>query len=244
MDHEIRRFEQIDSTNALLKKLAGEADNGLTLWADSQTAGRGRLDRKWVSAAGEGAWFSVLVKDERLSRDNAAGLVFVCALAAAGALRQLTGRTDIGIKWPNDIVLNGKKLAGILCECGLEGEKPVWCVCGVGINLTQERFDDSLPWAGSVKSETGIACAPRDVIEAFLAAFDRETERLLSQGTAPILKDIAGLSATLGKTVRAGDITGTAAGFLPDGSLRIQTAEGETVVHAGDVSVRGLYGYV
>lgn len=246
--HRIIYYERTDSTNRRLKLLAPEAENGLTIIADEQTDGRGRLDRKWLSGPGEGAWFSVLVKDSRLSGENAAGMVFVCALAAARALRKLTGREEILVKWPNDIVMNGKKLAGILCESGFEGNRPAWIVCGIGINLCQTSFDPSIPWAGSVLSETGLRIDRNETVHAFLEEFDIAIRQYLESGPASVLKELEPLSATLGRRVRAqGEqmtVSGTAVGFAEDGSLLIDTGHGLETVRVGDVSVRGIMGYV
>ncbi len=244
--HQILRYESTDSTNLRLKEMADEAENGLVALAAEQTLGRGRLSRSWVSRKGEGAWFSILVKDARLTNDNAAGLVFVCALAGAKSLKRLTG-ADISIKWPNDLVRNGKKLAGILCESGFEGDVLKWTVCGIGINLTTLTFPKELPWAGSVQGETGVALQADEVVDAFLEDFDSALEMLLTGGLAAVITAIRPLSATLGKRVMATSegrsLTGEALELLPDGALLLKTEDGLMPLRVGDVSVRGIMGY-
>ncbi len=245
--HEIVRLETVGSTNEYLKSLAKTARGGLVALAEEQTGGKGRLGRSWLSLKGQGAWFSVLVKDGRLCAENAAGLVFVCALACAKSLRRLCASNDILVKWPNDIVLHGKKLCGILCESGFDGEKLCYSICGIGINLLSEHFPGELPWATSVLAETGLKLDPLSVTEAFLAEFDILSEKLYNIGLAEILDELRPVSATLGKTVCAsgpdGTVTGLASDFAPDGALLIRTREGVQRVNVGDVSVRGVMGY-
>ena len=241
-------LEETDSTNAYVKRLADEKENGYTALARLQTAGRGRFNRKWLSGRDEGACFSVLVKDSRLSAETAPPMVFVCALAAARALTKLTGCGDIRIKWPNDLVLHGKKLCGILCESAFAGDRIAWTVCGIGINLTQTAFPADLPHASSVKKETGVTLTPVQTVNAFLEEFDLLTEVLFTRGLQPVLDEIVPLSATLGQTVRAENgeisVTGQAVRFEQDGSLVVAANGEEQRVRVGDVSVRGIMGYV
>ncbi|MBR4234660.1 MAG: biotin--[Clostridia bacterium] len=246
--HEIIHYSTVDSTNRVLKELAAAAQDGTVVLADAQTAGRGRLGRSWNSARGEGAYLSVLVKDTRITGGSVSALVFVCALACARALVTLSGAPDIMIKWPNDIVLHGKKLAGILCESGFENGSPVWTVCGIGINLTQDSFPPELPWAASVKSETGRVLTPRDAADAVLGEFDAALETLLTKGSAALLGELKPFSATLGREVRAEgegiSVSGKAIDIAPDGSLIVRTDDGLRTLRAGEVSVRGIMGYI
>ena len=246
--HEIIRYKTIDSTNTRLKLIADEAPDGLVAIAEEQTGGRGRFDRKWESEPQDGAWFSVLVKNKKLNNENAAGLVFVCALAVCRALRRLTGSRDFLIKWPNDIVIHGKKVTGILCESGFVGAKIGWSVCGIGINLNQEAFGEALPHASSVFLETGIKIQPEEALKATLDEFDEILTEYFDKGLAPILALITPFSATLGKTVRIlngeRDFIGEATGFDTDGALIVYEDGVMRRVCVGDVSVRGIMGYV
>lgn len=240
-------LDSVDSTNDRLKQIADDSPNGTAVIAACQTAGRGRLGRNWLSRPGEGAWFSVLVKDERLTSVNAGGLVFCCALAAADVLRTICGQ-KILIKWPNDLILNGKKLCGILCESGYDGDTLRWAVCGIGINLNAESFPPELPFATSLLIETGLVTDSRQVALDTLARFDAYTEILYNDGQEKLVSMVAPVSATLGREVRAvssaAELVGTAEALLPDGSLLISTAHGKVSVRSGEVNVRGLYGYV
>lgn len=247
-DDRVEILESVDSTNAYMKRLAQDKPNGSAVLARLQTAGRGRFDRRWSSGKDEGACFSVLVKDPRLTAETAPGLVFVCALSAVKALTKRTGCTDIRIKWPNDIVLNGKKLGGILCESAFSGGSLAWSVCGIGINLLTEAFPADLPHATSVKKETGVNLTPEETVNAFLSEFDILTGVLFTQGLQPVLNQIVPLSATLGNTVRAENgetaVTGQAVRFERDGSLVLDVNGKEQIIRVGDVSVRGIMGYV
>ena len=241
-------LDEIDSTNAYLKRIADDRPNGSAVLARMQSAGRGRFDRKWVSGKDEGACFSVLVKDERLTAETAPSLVFVCALAVARALKRMTGNDEFRVKWPNDIVLNGKKLCGILCESAFAGDKIAWTVCGIGINLLTEDFPPELPYASSVFTETGVKLTPRETVNAFIEEFDTLAEVLFTRGLQPILDEITPVSAALGKMIRVenGDmsVTGQAVRFDKDGSLVVAVNGEEKLIRVGDVSVRGIMGYV
>ena len=232
MKNNIIHLEQIDSTNAELKRRAAQgAADGTVVWADEQTAGRGRLNRSWLSEKSKGALFSLLL------RGRSEGLVFRCALAAAQVLRDLTG-ADILVKWPNDIVLHGKKLAGILCEAAIMGDDEVWMIAGIGVNLLETHFPEDLPWAGSVLSETGLKLDAYEFIVKWLTAFNE----IQSMSIGEVLNSLIPISATIGNRVRAGEIEGMAEGFDADGSLIIRAEDGVHKIIVGDVSVRGIMG--
>ena len=245
--HKIIHLSSVDSTNEYLKRISASAQSGLTVWADEQTMGKGRLNRHWVSEKGDGAWFSLIVKDSRLTPETATSLVFVCALAAAQSLMSLSANHDICIKWPNDLVLHGKKLVGILCESGFDGEKLSYIICGIGINLNAKHFPSELPWATSLYLETGKRLEAETVIEAFLKEFDALLEMLLTKGLNSILERIKPLSATIGRTVCAvkGEekLVGQAVDFDERGALVIENEDGRHFIEVGDVSVRGVMGY-
>lgn len=234
MTHTIICLDEVDSTNNVIKQMAEEgAPDGLVVRAELQTAGRGRLERRWVAEKGENATFSILI------RKGVDGLVFRAALAAARAVKALTG-ADTLVKWPNDIVLNGKKIAGILCECAMSEGEIEYMVVGVGVNLNTQHYPADLPYAGSVLMETGIRLSADAFVNEFLSHFDESLDLTLET----VLSEISRISATLGRRVRAGDVTGIAEHFEPDGSLVIHSEKGYHTIVVGDVSVRGLYGYV
>ena len=247
--HPIHFLETVDSTNLALKRMAVEgAPNGTVVSAREQTAGRGRFDRKWISRPDCGAWFSLLVRpQESVPAEKASGLVFLAALAMANALNAET-KGGITVKWPNDLIAGGKKIAGILCEMCAADSLLSWAVLGIGVNLTGNDFPPELPWAASLESQFSVRLKPSFVIEHFLDAFDALYPVWLQKGLAPILDAIVPISATLQSEVSASlfdgsTLRGTATRFAEDGSLVIESGGREHILRAGDVSVRGVMGY-
>ncbi len=246
--HVVYIYEKTDSTNARMKLLAEDgAAHGCVALAREQTRGRGRMNREWLSRPGAGAWFTVLTRPTDMKAEHAHGLVFVSALALTRALMKLTG-ADIRVKWPNDIVLNGKKLAGIMCEMRADGDFTAWAIAGLGVNLADSGFPDELPNASSVERETGARISAETLLDAFLAEFDVLYGEWLANGLPAILNEIKPLSATLGRSVRVFNngeaIEGKAVAFSESGELIIRNQSGEISVMAGDVSVRSASGYV
>lgn len=244
----VYHYAVCDSTNIRLKEIAETASDNTVCLSDSQTSGRGRKDRSWLSRPGAGAWFSCLVKpDNDIPAYTASGLVFVAALSVAKTLKQLTN-ADIKIKWPNDIVLNGRKLCGIMCEMRARDMNLDYAVLGIGVNLLGTDFPPDLPYAASVQKETGMKISPMEFLSAFFKFYRQDREKFEEYGLSSILREIKPLSATLHNKVQAISdteiIEGTAKDITDDGSLIIETAFGERTFIAGDVSVRGIMGYV
>ena len=244
-------YTQTDSTNTRLKRLAmfGAAHGTLAV-AETQTAGRGRFDRKWLSRPGMGAWFSMLVRpdENELSAEKTPGLVFVAALAMAEALNA-AAPDSVRVKWPNDLVIHGKKICGIMCEMNAANGFLSWAVVGIGVNLIGRDFPPELPWAGSFESETDVRLAPTDVISAFVKRFDDWYLTWKTHGLSPVLSALSGISATLSKRVRVTDADGrqtegTALRFAENGALVVDVDGKERTFLAGDVSVRGMMDYV
>ena len=131
-------YPSVDSTNAVAKRLALAGEGECAVTAAEQTAGRGRLARSWQSPAGEGLWVSLLLRPQKHPRGSSAGgAVFVAALAMAEAL---CAYGPAKIKWPNDLVMGGKKICGMLAEAGFREGKCDWLVLGAGVNLLQTGF--------------------------------------------------------------------------------------------------------
>ncbi len=244
--HRIIFYDQTDSTNLRLRELADTLESGTVAIAGSQTAGRGRMGRHWLSRKGEGAWFSILLKDTRIDSDNVGGLVFVCALAGAETIRALSG-ADVRIKWPNDPVVDGKKICGILCESEFEGNTLKYSICGIGINLNGTEFPPELPWATSVRMSTGVTLGTEDVISGFLDRFDHYSETLCSGCISQITDRVRTISATLGQKVRAQnemtEFVGTAVDLTDDGALIVEADGTRHILRSGEISVRGIMGY-
>lgn len=231
-------FDEIDSTNAEAKRRAraGFAGNVLLI-AETQTAGRGRMDRKWESPRGAGLWMTQLFRAPNRSPE---GAVFVSALALVRALRVETGG-DFLIKWPNDIVINGKKVCGMLAECGFDADG-AWIALGSGLNLRAGALE--LPHAISVEQATGRLIARDEILPAYLTEFNTLRGAWAADGLATIIEQLRPLSATLGCEVLVSGERAQAVDIDIDGALIIMKDNRQRRVVAGDVSVRGLAGYV
>ncbi len=237
------------STNTLAKRLGEQdAENGTVVVAERQTAGRGRRGNTWVSPDGN-CYFSVLLRPE-LRTEQAASVTLVAALALAQAVREASG-LDAGIKWPNDIVVDGRKLCGILTESSMEPEYINYIVVGIGINVNQEEFPEELQdKATSIFLASGVRQNRAKLLGGFLGRFEALYEVFLETGDLRGLREeYNSLLVNCGKEVR---IIGKeqeermlAVGIDDSGRLIVEHGNGqrETVL-AGEVSVRGLYGYV
>lgn len=245
-------LEEVDSTNLRAKQLAAEgAADGTVVVADRQTAGRGRLGRSFQSPGGRGIYLTALLRPalppERLSPVTAMAGVAVCR-----AVERICGASP-GLKWPNDPVLEGKKLCGILTELSLEGEtgRVQDLVLGIGINVSQ-RPEDFTPEVREIATSLAQALGRPVSRPALAAEVIREIDRLygtLAAGeTAPYLAEYRRRCVNLGRTVRllgpGGGETAEALDIDGDFGLVVRTADGGIrTVRSGEVSVRGLYGY-
>ena len=235
----------LDSTNSELLRRPPPATGVAVLLAERQTAGRGRLGRAWASPLGAQVCLS-LRRGFAGGLARLGGLSLVAGVAVAEALRGL-GFAQAGLKWPNDLVADGRKLAGLLVEGGGEHGGPVQAVIGIGINVRLPATTAAAigqPWtdlatlagADPPPARTAVATAVLAALVPALDAFDRD-------GLAPFLPRYAALDVLAGREVRvtsAGNevASGRAAGLAADGGLRVATAAGERIFHAGEVSVR------
>lgn len=242
-------YEEIDSTNLESRRLILQGHGqGTVIVAEQQTAGRGRLGRHWESPSGTGIWFSVIL-EPGVSLQQTSSYSFVMAVAVAEGIRQATG-LEAQVKWPNDVLLQGKKVCGILLELVAEMSQVHQLIAGIGINANQQLADFpeevqqkaiSLAVAvGHPVQRTSILCAVLQKIEENCLLLER-------QGFDAIREKWLSLSCVIGKEVqivRQGDaiLTGTAIGLGHDGSLQVQTAQGVEQVVAGDVSLRAADG--
>ena len=240
----ILRFDTLDSTNAEAKRRAREGERARTLiTARKQTAGRGRMDRKWESPADAGLWMTQLFAPENVHARDAGGAVFISAAALAETLRKLTG-AEVMVKWPNDLVLGGKKICGMLAECGFEGEMCGWIALGSGLNLREGALSPELKYASSIQQATGMLLAPEEILAEYLPVFDSLEHLWETEGLSPVLERIRPISATLGREVRVNGEHARALDMDADGALICEFADGVRRVLAGDVSVRGITDYV
>ena len=239
---------EVDSTNTYLKQLASNgAPDETAVLSIRQTAGRGRRGRSFLSEPG-GLSLSYLIRPHE-SAQELLHLTALAGLCVCNAVRQVTGMQP-SIKWPNDPVLNGKKLCGILTELSvsLETQEPEYVVIGIGVNCNQTQFPQELDMATSLRIEAG---RPADV-NAIAAALLLELSRMRREFLSRKSDWIAAFSRnclTVGKDIqilRAGTVRqAKATGIGPDGELLVEYPDGTSgSVSSGEVSVRGLYGYV
>ncbi|HJA93257.1 MAG TPA: biotin--[acetyl-CoA-carboxylase] ligase [Candidatus Eisenbergiella merdipullorum] len=237
------------STNTDAKKAAEEgAPAGTLVVAEQQEAGRGRRGRGWFSPEGSNLYFTLLLRPD-CAPDAASMVTLVMALAAAEAVRKQG--LDAGIKWPNDIVVSGKKVCGILTEMSAEPDYIHYVVIGTGMNVNQMDFPEEIArTATSLRKEKGErivrAALLADVMERFESAYETFCSTWDLSG---LLAEYERLLLNKDSRVRVldpkGEFEGTARGINAKGELIVERPDGRTeYVYAGEVSVRGVYGYV
>ena len=232
----IVRLDTVDSTQSVAFALAerGAAERTVVV-ADQQLAGRGRRGRTWRAPAGTSLLASIVVRP-RLPQSLLSTLSLTTAVAVAEALRRVA-KVDARLKWPNDVLVAGKKVAGILLESRMSGGSSVVTIIGVGINLGQREFPPDLAeGATSIALETGQAPSRESVLAALLEEFDAWRARLEGEGFGPVREAWRRLSDTLGRRVTVDTVTGLAADLDTDGALLIDVAGTLTRVLAGVVS--------
>jgi BirA family biotin operon repressor/biotin-[acetyl-CoA-carboxylase] ligase len=235
--------EELASTNDLAKELAEDgAANGEVVVAERQTAGRGRRGRSWASPAGKNLYLSVVLRPD-LPLHRAPELTIVASVAVCEAVRE--AGVDAAIKWPNDILAGGRKLAGILTEMAADPDRVQWVVVGVGVNLNSTPADlpeELRPIATSVAAERGGEVSRPLFAAALLGRLETWVDRHAAEGFAPVREAWRSLSCTLGRTVRVaageGEVTGVAEDVDAAGALLVRRADGELVrVVGGDVEL-------
>ncbi|MGN0415279.1 MAG: biotin--[acetyl-CoA-carboxylase] ligase [Agathobacter sp.] len=246
---EIHYFDSIDSTNTKAKELAEEGHPAGTLVvADQQVAGKGRRGRAWESPHGTGIFMTLLLKPD-INPNNASMLTLVAAMATAGAISRVTGE-NAQIKWPNDIVIDGKKICGILTEMSAQFDYINHIVIGIGINVHNEEFPEEIRGtAGSLLLSCGKRFHRADLIEAFLEEFEKYYAIYLeTEDMEGLYKEYNLMLVNMGRQVKVLDpkepFEGKAMGITKKGELIVDTWESRKLVSSGEVSVRGIYGYV
>ena len=243
-------YDETDSTNNQAKAYGekGEA-HGTLFVADMQVAGKGRRGRVWVSPAGSSIYMTILLHPDVLPT-KAPQLTLVMAMAVAEGIRKVTG-LETKIKWPNDIIVNGRKVCGILTEMSTEIDYINYVVIGDGINVNQETFPEEIrDTATSLKIETGSSVRRSVLIATIMECFEQFYEVFMTT------EDLSGLQerynamlVNLGREVRVlepgNEYEAHALGINRTGELIVRTVDGqEKEIYAGEVSVRGVYGYV
>ena len=248
---DVECYDTIDSTNIRARVLGGEppakAPHGALIVADRQISGRGRLNRSWDAEPGNALLMSVLLRPEGLKAENGAALIFVAALAVCDACRSIGA--DAAVKWPNDIVVSGRKVCGMLMETGLSGDAIDYAVMGIGVNVNGRPDPDAAPWAGCLRETVGRPLSRIEVLKPLARAYEAWYDVWARGGTDALMPAYEQRCVTLGRPVQvvAARETYTAAALAlnGDGSLLVRREDGrEETVRAGDVSVRGVMGYV
>ena len=227
-------FDELDSTQTYLKKHAHTLPHRTVVCAARQTAGRGRYERKWISADG-GLYFSVLLKPTQT--DFLPNLTQLMALCVCRALEDL-GLTPV-LKWPNDVQVNGQKICGILSEALFEG-RACEVMLGVGINVAQEGLDRVDQPATSLKAQ-GVAVDTRTLLRSVLSYFWQGYEDVIARGFETIRAAYVKRFAALGKQVSVHNQTqtifGTAEDISPRGTLLLRSEGQLKEIYIGDVMV-------
>jgi BirA family biotin operon repressor/biotin-[acetyl-CoA-carboxylase] ligase len=234
-------YDTVDSTNDEAKRLARTgAEEGTLVWGAKQTAGRGRRGHTWASPPGN--LYASLILRPRCPIDQAAQLGFVTALAIGDTLVSICEerRDAISYKWPNDVLLGGRKISGILLESelGSEGDAPLFVVVGIGLNLISSPRNTEFP-ATSIAEEGFGTVSPDAALEEFARHFEAWEERWRAQGFALVRAKWRAHAAALGDSIRvrleAGSLQGRFLDIDQRGALLLQCAEQVRCISAGEI---------
>jgi len=231
----VHYYEQVKSTQDAARELAeAGAPEGTLVLAEEQTGGRGRMGRGWVSPQGKGIWMSMVMRPH-VPIHCAPQLTLLTAVALCRSLRRLTG-LPIGIKWPNDLLIHGKKISGILLESAAEDERLKYIVAGVGIsvNLSERDYpEELLAKATSLRIEAGEAFSRSAIVKDFLAEWETLYDLFLQEGFSAIAALWESLSVSIGQKVRLitpqGELEGVPVGLEESGAIRVERSDGSIV---------------
>ena len=243
-------YEEVGSTQDEARRLAGAgAANGSVVWAMAQTAGRGRLDRTWLSNRAAGLWFSVILRPDRDA--GASAILSLAAGVAVARALQVPSAGEVRLKWPNDVLLRGRKLAGVLAEAETQGGRLAFVILGVGLNLDPGLAGFPPSIAASAASLAEVLPSQPDIpalMGSLLSELESTVEIALGDPSG-LRQAWIELNDTIGREVRAqlgtGAVDGRAVDLDLDGSLVIEKADGTRwhvrsgeVVHLRPVSQR------
>jgi BirA family transcriptional regulator, biotin operon repressor / biotin---[acetyl-CoA-carboxylase] ligase len=241
---DIQVFEQTTSTNDVMEKLARDGvKEGVAVFAESQTGGRGRLGRKWISPAHKGLWFSILLRPDMRPQETTQ-LTVASAITLRRAVKSVTGLSP-EIKWPNDLLIGGKKVAGILTELSAEVDRVRHIILGIGVDVNQDAAEfpaELRKTATSLKIETGETISRAELAVAILRELDLDYARICGGKFSAVADEWESGCATIGKnvTVHIGErrIRGRAESLDDDGALLVRTEHGhlERII-GGDVTL-------
>jgi BirA family biotin operon repressor/biotin-[acetyl-CoA-carboxylase] ligase len=244
---EIHHFEEVDSTNRVALDLAREgAQHGATVVAESQTSGRGRLGRSFYSPPHQNLYTSIVLRP-RLTTADAPAWILASAVAVADAVAETIGDEDaVEIKWPNDVLLDGRKTCGILMELGAEATRVAWLVLGIGVNLNVDREtfpDEFRAHATSLASHAGHPIERVAFARRLYTQLEQTLDTCAEKGFHGVRSRFETRFRMPGRRVRirevdGGELAGVVQGIDTDGALRLAADDGETFrVLAGDVTL-------
>jgi BirA family biotin operon repressor/biotin-[acetyl-CoA-carboxylase] ligase len=237
-------YGRLGSTNEVAARLAeAGAFEGTLVTAEEQTRGRGRQGRSWHSPPGVGIWMSLVLRPQ-CNAGQAAGIPLAGALSVASALKTATG-VEVGLKWPNDVYMNGRKVAGVLGESVVEGASVRYAVLGLGINvnlLEDQVPEDLQSIAGSVAMATGKSWNRVDILASVLKALEKRYYDYVQHGFGALSAEFRSLSKLVGQPVELilsnRTLSGTVLDLAPDGSLLLTTESGPEQVRVGEATLR------
>ena len=242
-------YPETDSTNIRIRHLGDEgAPHGTLAVADRQTAGRGRRGRTWESPGGSCIYMSILLRPD-LAPEKAPMLTLVMACGVAEGIMDCAD-VKVQIKWPNDIIVSGKKLAGILTEMSTQVDYINHVTVGVGINVNVQNFPEEIQTATSLLSETGTQTKRAPVIAAVMKHFEENYKIFMqTEDMSGLMKKYSSLLVNQGREVlileKDAEYKAYAEGINQKGELVVRREDGTVEnICAGEVSVRGVYGYV
>ena len=240
-------FEEIDSTQNFAQKIAlGKKENGTIIIAEKQTSGRGRLNRKWASPKG-GMWFSLIIHP-KFDVSNSTLVPIAGAVALAKSIKSILN-IETSVKWPNDITLDGKKVAGMLVDASFQANNIEYLILGVGINFDidakklEKRLMRSPNFYGvSSLRKKNDATPPKLLLNAFLLEFEKTLLQLTKGEKTKIVKEWTKRADNIGKKIvintSNGKISGIAQGIDNDGALKVKTTKEMKKIFAGDVVLK------
>lgn len=250
LNYSVLYKEEVDSTNLWAKKLArAGAPEGTAVFADMQTAGMGRRGRSWASGGGHSIYMSLVLRPD-IAPEQASMLTLVMGLAVTQICRKML-HLDAKIKWPNDMVISGKKVCGILTEMGMKGTGIDYVIAGIGINVNATEFPEEIrKTATSLAIEAGRVLEREEIVAAVLEQISINYKKFLETGDLTnLVKEYNEVLVNREREIRVldpkGEYRAIATGINEKGELLVTKEDGTRVaVYAGEVSVRGIYGYV
>ena len=238
-------FEELDSTQNFAQQIAADKkENGTIVIAEKQTSGRGRLDRKWTSPKG-GIWFSLIIHP-KFDVSSSTLIPILSAVALSKSIKKILG-VETEVKWPNDIILNGKKVAGILVDASVQANNIDYLILGIGINFDidtkklEKRLSKTPNFYGINSLRGNNKTPPKILLKEFLFQFEKNLSSLDKGEKAKIVKEWTKKAAGIGRKITintsSGKISGISQGIDTDGALKIKTKKKIERVLVGDVDL-------